>query len=353
MSILITGHTGFKGFTLGALLSSRGLKVHGFSDAFRPNSLYGRALKEDKIFESEFVGKIESFNEIDDCLALLQPKVIFHLAAQPIVSLASENPMTAFQTNTIGTGNLLESCRKRQLKTRIVIITTDKVYADHGNLPHKEEDHLSSKEPYGASKVGAELISESFRVIPNCENMQWATARAGNIVGFGDDGVNRLLPDLLTAKLDNKVPKLRSPGATRPWTYILDALMGYIELSNYLKSPLGAKSFNFGPSTTESVTVLEIARMVLGPNISSELGAENFFEQENLLLDSTMAKSILNWNPLFDSREAIMETIAVSSLHNSLESSVIQTLNFGFDRYFDKADNDKIKMVNQFDGLRV
>ena len=336
MSILITGHTGFKGFTLGALLSSRNLKVHGFSDTFRPNSLYGRALKEGLIFESEFIGKIESFNEIDECLTALRPKVIFHLAAQPIVSLASEYPLATFHTNTIGTGNLLESCRKRRLSTRIVIITTDKVYADHGNLPHKEEDHLSSKEPYGASKVGAELIAESYRVIPNCENMQWATARAGNIVGFGDDGANRLLPDLLTAKLNNKVPKLRNPSATRPWTYILDALMGYIELSNYLRSPSETRSFNFGPSTTESVTVSEVANMVLGSNNSLELGTENFFEQENLLLDSTMAKSILKWNPLFDSRGAIMETI-----------------NFGCDRYFDRANKGKTEMVDQFDGLRV
>jgi CDP-glucose 4,6-dehydratase len=352
MSILITGHTGFKGFTLSALLASQDVVVHGFSNTFRTSSLYGSSTQRAEIFESESIGKIENFEEIDRCITNVRPQVIFHLAAQPIVSIAATNPMETFKVNAVGTGNLLESCRKRGIKSRIVVITTDKVYADNGFTPHKEIDELSSDEPYGASKVGAELVARSFRVLDNCENMNWATARAGNIVGFGDDGLKRLMPDLLNAKIKKESVFLRNPKATRPWTYVLDALMGYILLSNYLINPPEIQSFNFGPNSTESLSVLEIGQLVLGSEYLRIDENMSFYEQENLLLDSSLAMSTLNWKPLFDSRGAVSETLEVSNTQEQKNAKPYETLNMSFERYFSKADELNLDLRSKFDLLR-
>jgi CDP-glucose 4,6-dehydratase len=333
MRILVTGHTGFKGATLAHLLIENGLEVCGFSDTARELSLYSTGgLK--GYMHAEFIGKIESFPDVSKCLDEFKPQIIFHLAAQPIVHIAKHEPLQTFMANAIGTLNILEAARKLKLNSQIVLVTTDKIYKDRGLHPHKETSELYSDEPYGASKVAAELIAHSFRTLSKNEGLKWATARSGNIVGFGDDGPSRLLPDLLHAKMSSQVPEIRSPNSSRPWTYILDSLSGYIDLANYLLKGGHEGAFNFGPRTTETVSVSEVSQIVLGNQKPFNLVESEFYEQKHLLLDSSYARKVIGWTPLYNSREAISETVRWNDYFHSENVNPLEMLKKVYTEYF-------------------
>jgi CDP-glucose 4,6-dehydratase len=333
MRILVTGHTGFKGATLAHLLIENGLEVCGFSDKAREMSLYSTGGLS-RYMHAEFTGKIENFEDVSKCLSEFKPEIIFHLAAQPIVHIAKHEPLQTFMTNTIGTLNILEAARKLKLNAQIVLVTTDKIYRDRGLHPHMETSELHSDEPYGASKVAAELIAHSFRTLSKNENLNWATARSGNIVGFGDDGPSRLLPDLLHAKINSQIPEIRSPNSSRPWTYILDSLSGYIELANYLLNGGRESAFNFGPRTTETVSVAEVSQIVLGNEKYFKVVESEFYEQKHLLLDSNHARKVIGWNPLYTSRDAIFETVKWTDYFHSGNLNPLEMLKKIYTEYF-------------------
>lgn len=314
--ILVTGHTGFKGAWLCMLLERFGVEVIGLSNMARSSSLYSR-IKNEISIEEHFVD-VRFASDLKDALIKIRPDGIIHLAAQPLVLESYENPLETFQTNIIGTANLiLESYENAQLKF-ILVITTDKVYKnDDLDFPFKESSPLGGHDPYSASKAAAEIVVGSLRDLPNrAINFPIVTARAGNVIGGGDDSKNRLLPDITSSILKNQNLIIRNPDSTRPWQHVLDPLAGYIRIMEDLSLNLPLNdSYNLGPSMNSKLTVLDVCKIALRRwevNLKIDIDrevSESFGEAKLLSLDSSQALRDLNWKTRLSGKEAIDWTV--------------------------------------------
>ena len=310
--ILITGHTGFKGTWLTMLLEQIGIEVTGLSLQPEPESLYSRSSR---------LGKInEAFIDVRDSDATFEfikghnPKIIIHLAAQPLVLDSYKDPKYSFEVNVNGTVNILDAAFKMGSAEVILVSTTDKVYENNGsNKSFSEKDRLKGKDPYSASKVAAENVIFAWREIRKLNGgPRLLTVRSGNVIGGGDFSKDRLIPDLIRSFISNSEMQVRNPNSTRPWQHVLDPLIGYMNMID--KSLIGSDTeiLNFGPSG-KSLTVKEVVRIASdqwdGKNkikFYSESGAT---EATTLKLDSKKAKEVLNWKPRWSQEEAIIETI--------------------------------------------
>ena len=267
--VLVTGHTGFKGFWLSLWLERLGAKVFGISlpPIYSPN-LYSICNFEG--FNQSIMCDIRDFQSLSKHCKSFNPDVIFHLAAQPLVRESYQNPLDTFSTNFMGTANLLESMRGLSNLESSVLITTDKVYQDSDiKKDFKEEDPLGGYDPYSSSKAASELLIDSYKKSYFDEQgIPVASARAGNVIGGGDWSKDRLIPDAVKAWQNKKELVIRSPNATRPWQHVLEPLHGYIVLAQEMAySPEKAQAYNFGPdsdSTASVKNVIEIARQCFG-----------------------------------------------------------------------------------------
>jgi len=291
--IFITGHTGFKGSWLGLLLDHLGIEHVGYSLEAEASSLFSRA----KLGSSskEVIGDIRDLNNLSRFLGQVNPSVVVHLAAQPLVLKSYEEPLETFQTNCIGTANLLEAAFQTPSVKVILVITTDKVYRNENNGSRfKENDPLEGKDPYSASKVAAESVCAAWQQISKVSGgPKVIVARAGNVIGGGDFADDRLIPDLIRSFLSGDKVKIRNPKATRPWQHQVPAL-------------------NFGPlePSLEVCRVLEIFESTFQGKILSESELKNdAFESQRLDLDSTRAINLLGWEPRWNQEEAIAKTI--------------------------------------------
>lgn len=320
-SVLVTGHTGFKGGWLCHWLKELGAEVHGLSQD---------PVSSPCMFDVSNVGAIlasERRRDIGDLAALTslvtasQPSVIFHMAAQSLVSRGYEDPVETWRTNVMGTVNLLQAVRSCPSVRSVVVVTTDKVYRNREWLfPYREEDDLGGLDPYSASKSAAEFVSESYRHSyfsgAELEGAVLATARAGNVIGGGDWSADRLVPDVLQA-LDGGVPlKLRSPRSTRPWQHVLDPLAGYLLLAESLQETLRGElpnEWNFGPDATANVSVMDVVNAIIdwtGSHAARVVADGNPSREAQLLaLDSSRSRTILGWRPRWDFREALTRTL--------------------------------------------
>ncbi len=305
--VCITGHTGFKGAWLSYWLSDLGARVVGFSK-------YTDALQKEfadsveNLIDGSVVGDICCSRQLTNCLQHWQPEIIFHLAAQPIVRRSFTDVIETFETNLMGTVNLLEAVRQTSSVQAVVIVTSDKCYKNlEKGLSFKEDNPLGGDDPYSASKACAEIATNSFiqSFFKDLSNMgsvpRVATARAGNIIGGGDWGEDRLIPDLARAIRTGEKVHIRFPQAVRPWQFVLDALAGYLILAESLYS--GGEDFvgawNFGPTDENLWTVDDVVRTFCGKNGPSvELknsGTDIVREKMKLNLDSSKAKKQLGW----------------------------------------------------------
>jgi CDP-glucose 4,6-dehydratase len=315
-TVLITGHTGFKGSWMTYLLSSNDVNVVGYS--LPPNStpnLYNE-LDLDSHCESN-IADVNDLIQITEVVRKSQPDFIFHMAAQPLVRYSYRNPIETFSTNVMGTANVLEACKVLEKKCCVVCITTDKVYHNNEWLyPYRETDPLGGYDPYSSSKAAAELVIDSYRksFFTNT-NIFIASARAGNVIGGGDWSEDRLIPDVVRAAQKNENVVLRNPYAVRPWQHVLDPIFGYLLLAKTIdeKGSSYCEAFNFGPRTEEAKTVFEVCQAIMGQLSAGKVVIEDQNTQRPheaglLTLDISKSMKQLGWSPIWNSDKALNRT---------------------------------------------
>lgn len=313
--VLITGHTGFKGFWLSRLLKTFGAEIHGLSLPPEKGSLFDRANSRD--LESNSFLDITEKKVLEKTLKDLNPDIVIHLAAQPLVRRSYRDPILTFNTNVMGTANVLESVRNLNNTQGVIIVTSDKVYkyVKTGHA-HTEQDELGGHDPYSASKSASEIIVSAWRNLISLESSKvLVSARAGNIIGGGDHSEDRLLPDLIRSFRAGEPAVLRNPHAIRPWQHVLDPLMGYLSIaSRILEKKYVSDTYNFGPLTDLQFTVGEIANLACqgwrGNPGWRHQEPEHFYPESMFLwLDSSRACEELGWRPKLSPREAVNWTI--------------------------------------------
>ncbi len=315
--ILITGHTGFKGSWLSLWLKNLNSHVLGVSlDIPTTPSHYGSiGLRND--IRNEFVN-IRDLTKLKKIFKKFQPDFVFHLAAQSLVKRSYLNPKLTFNTNSIGTLNIMECLRETKKNCVAVIITSDKSYKNKEiKRGYRENDILGGFDPYSASKASAELIIDSYfeSFLKHKKNLRIGVARAGNVIGGGDWSENRLIPDCIKSWSINSSVKIRNPNSTRPWQHVLDAVYGYLILAINLKKnkKLNGQAFNFGPSTKNNFKVIDVLKLMkkfwksIKWNIIEK--KNNHFETRLLKLNSNKSKKLLNWQTNLNFVESVKYTI--------------------------------------------
>ena len=314
-SVFLSGHTGFKGGWLALWLSELGAKVHGYSLEVPSNPNFFSEIKLEDRIESSTIGDIRDLDKLISTMRLSKASVVIHMAAQSLVRESYNSPLETFTTNIIGTVNVLEAVRKAQTVEAIVNITTDKCYDNKEWFwPYRENDRLGGHDPYSSSKACAELISSSYRKSYLMESgTHLASVRAGNVIGGGDWGKDRLIPDLFRAIDTGKTLRIRSPNSVRPWQHVLEPLSGYLMLAEklILKGEKFAEAWNFGPLESDSKEVSWIVEHLCKkiPKSVWELDDSiKFHEAGFLKLDSTKAKTKLGWEPRWSLEIALDKT---------------------------------------------
>jgi len=312
--ILVTGHTGFKGTWLTLLLQRLNVPVIGLSLAPEPDSLFARAHRTGAIPES-FID-IRDFDAVDTFMEAHHPSAIIHMAAQPIVLESYQRPRETFETNVMGTVNLLDAAFKTDFIEALVVVTTDKVYRnDNSGIAFTESDALAGKDPYSASKVGTESAVAAWQQISKVMGGPKVVAvRAGNVVGGGDWAENRLMPDLIRGFTRGEKIEVRNPDSTRPWQHVLDPLKGYLLALEAILSGRDASAFNFGPES-KSLSVKEVVEISrdawpLSTSVEfSETPLHEGAEAVELHLDSNAAREVLDWRPSWSQEESVIATV--------------------------------------------
>jgi CDP-glucose 4,6-dehydratase len=308
--IFLTGHSGFKGSWLNLWLTSLGADVFGYSlEPETQPALYNVLNLKNGIFAD-----ILDSEMLERTMKAFKPDIVFHLAAQPLVRKSYREPVLTYQTNVIGTLNVLEAARKCGTVKGFVNITTDKVYENkEEDVKYKETDPLGGYDMYSSSKACSEILSASYRrSFLHESEFALATARAGNVIGGGDWAEDRLIPDCIKSINSDSLINIRSPRSVRPWQHVLEPLAGYLILGErlYNYGNRYAESFNFGPD--EVVTVKDVADMVCelygkGTVVYDE--SEHPHEANLLMLDPGKAKSVLGWKMRYDTKTAVQKTV--------------------------------------------
>jgi CDP-glucose 4,6-dehydratase len=306
--VLVTGHTGFKGAWLSLWLESLGAPVSGLS--LEPPS--SPSLHELVGAPSSSPVDVRDAAAVLHAVADVSPSVVFHLAAQPLVRRSYAEPSETFAVNVQGTAHVLDAVRAVGGVDAVVVVTSDKCYAaleaSSSEWGHRETDPLGGRDPYSASKAAAEIVSAAYR---ESYGLPLATARAGNVIGGGDWGADRLLPDVMRAALEGTPVALRSPDAVRPWQHVLNPLAGYLVLAQALGG--GDESvrdaWNFGPAIADALPVRSIVER-LGALWGAPLDVQTQpgdhpHETTTLRLDATRARVRLGWQPLWDLDEGL------------------------------------------------
>jgi CDP-glucose 4,6-dehydratase len=312
----VTGHTGFKGAWLALWLHDLGARVEGFAlpPATEPNLFDSARLGE--LVESR-LGDVRAPERLAAAVAAARPEVVFHLAAQAIVRESYRDPRGTFATNVMGTVNLLEAVRAVPSVRAVVIVTTDKVYENlESGEPFTESEPLGGRDPYSASKAGAELVARAYRdsflsSAAGRPDVAVATARAGNVIGGGDWAADRLVPDVIRAILAGSAVELRHPEAVRPWQDVLEPLAGYLRLAERLveEGETYAEAWNFAPRANGARPVGWLVERIHGawgrPYDWQPQAGQHPHEARFLSLDATKAVARLGWRPKLGVEQAV------------------------------------------------
>lgn len=348
--VLVTGHTGFKGAWLSHWLSRVGADVTGYALA-APSSpnLFDAISLQNRV--RHIHGDIRDADGIAKALATAKPEIVFHLAAQPLVRLSYAEPEATFTTNAIGTLTVLMAARAAGVRA-FVNVTTDKCYENKEWLwAYREDEALGGHDPYSASKACAEIIATSFRrsFLTGPDSMRLASARAGNVLGGGDWGADRLFPDMMRAFALGQPVTIRNPGAIRPWQHALDALSGYVLLAATLLDETGndaCRAWNFGPERDSEVDVATLATKAArfwGPDARLDIGpaVAGPHEARFLKLDSTHARTLLRWRTPWRFDRVLLETVnwyrAFYDARTSSAPHLVEIMNAQIDAYLTEA----------------
>ncbi|MFZ2150109.1 MAG: CDP-glucose 4,6-dehydratase [Minisyncoccia bacterium] len=318
--VLITGHTGFKGSWLALWLTKLGAEVIGYSIDIpsEPNHFELLNLKMTSV-----KGDVLDKNKLFEIIKEHNPEIIFHMAAQALVRRSYTIPAETFETNILGTINILESCRKLKTVKVIVNITSDKCYENkEDGKPYTEGDPMGGNDPYSASKGAAEIVSNSYRKsffsldeYGKTHTTLLANVRAGNVIGGGDWAQDRLIPDIIKSTVAGNGSVIRNPDSVRPWQHVLEPISGYLSLGAKLLN--GEKEYadnwNFGPKEESILSVkkiIEHAQKYWGAiKIDLKTNADNLHEANILKLDSSKARSLLKWQSVWEYEDTISKTI--------------------------------------------
>lgn len=314
--VFITGHTGFKGSWLSKVLSMAGAEVIGFSQLPSTNpSLFNIINVEDSI--NSITGDVRNLESLKEAINNCQPDIVFHLAAQPLVRESYKNPVYTYETNLMGTVNLLEAVRYCESIHSVVNVTTDKVYENNEwDWGYREKDNLNGFDPYSNSKSCSELVTSAYKnsFFKNNSNISISTARAGNVIGGGDFSTDRIIPDCIRAAVNNENIVVRNPKSIRPYQHVFEALFGYLLIA---ERQYGDKSFegnyNIGPNEDGCVTTAELVEMfcnswknvmwISKPEINSS------HESNFLKLDCSKIRNGIGWKSKIGIEDAIDLTV--------------------------------------------
>ena len=310
--ILLTGHTGFKGTWMTLLLEKVGIPVVGISLEPEIDSLYSRLQRTGRI--PEVFSDVRALGDIQKFVNKHQPVALIHMAAQPLVLESYRSPVETFETNVLGTVNLLQATTLSANFKAGVMVTTDKVYRNNDmSRRFQETDPLEGKDPYSASKVAAEAAILAWRQISKVNaGPRYIAVRAGNVIGGGDMSRNRLIPDLVRGFSSNSQIEIRNPLSTRPWQHVLDPIWGYLLALQELMNGSLDEPLNFGP-LEKSLTVSQVCEVAASswpsPTKITLHETESKMEANALELDSSRASGVLEWRPCWTQHEAIQRTI--------------------------------------------
>jgi len=319
-SVLVTGHTGFKGGWLSLWLAALGARVHGYAlgPPTEPNLFDVARVAE--ILASDTRADLADLARLTAALKLARPELIFHLAAQPLVHEGYRDPLGTIATNVLGTARLLEAIRGVDSVRAVVIVATDKVY-ENTETGHAfaEPDALGGHDPYSGSKAASEIIVASYRLSffgEGRHHARIASARAGNVIGGGDWAADRLVPDCFRAFAAGKPVQLRHPEAVRPWQHVLGPLSGYLALAARLLTDGGeafAHAWNFGPDAGDDASVGDVAQRIAalwddGAWVEPD-EQPGWHESGVLRLDSGQARFELGWRPRWSLQQALEHTV--------------------------------------------
>lgn len=308
-TVLVTGHTGFKGSWLSIWLHELGAKVIGYSlDPYTDRDNFVLSKIGNKIVDIR--GDIRDISSLERIFETYQPEFVFHLAAQPLVRLSYENPVETYEINLMGTINVLEAIRKTKATKVGIMITTDKCYDNKEQIwGYRESDSLGGYDPYSSSKGAAEIAISSWRSsFFNPREFEKhgksiASVRAGNVIGGGDWAKDRIIPDCIKALESGNLIEIRSPKSVRPWEYVLEPLSGYLMLGEKMyNNPIEyAEAWNFGPELSSIIPVWDVAQLVIdnyGVGKLRDISEPNAVHEAKLLaLDITKARFRLGWTP--------------------------------------------------------
>jgi CDP-glucose 4,6-dehydratase len=324
-SVLVTGHTGFKGSWLTQWLLLCGAKVTGYALDPQAHEVLYNQLDLHAQLEADHRGDIADLPRLTKLVGDLQPDFIFHLAAQPLVRLSYDIPVETFATNVMGTVNLLEAIRRSGHPCSVVVVTTDKCYENREWLhSYREEDAMGGHDPYSASKGAAEIAAASYRssYFDPSGKVALATARAGNVIGGGDWALDRIIPDCIRALRTGESIPVRNKIATRPWQHVLEPLSGYLwlgaalhqsRLIGYDDNAVFRTAFNFGPRLSSNRTVAQLVTELLKHTSGqwsdcSDPRALHEASKLNLAIDK--AFHLLQWQPVWDFENTLTQTAA-------------------------------------------
>lgn len=335
-TVLITGNTGFKGSWLALWLKELGAEVIGYSkdDVSSPSHYQLLHLNYTTYYKNILDRKV-----LNKIFLKHKPEIVFHLAAQSLVRESYHNPCETYETNVMGTLNVLEASRKCKSVRAIVNVTTDKVYENiEQHIFYKENDRLGGFDLYSSSKACSEILSTSYRSAFFSDNkILLATARAGNVIGGGDWAADRLIPDIMRSVSKKKTAQIRNPHSIRPWQHVLEPLSGYLLLGEMLlkgKTKF-AGAWNFGPQGESCVDVSEVIRRMKSTwnkikFIVSENKQKNLHEAGILKLDFSKATNVLGWNPVWN-----------------IDKTIDKTSQW-YKKYFEKKTSDSLQHLQEY-----
>jgi len=358
--VLITGHTGFKGSWLSLWLLELGANVIGYSlePPTEPNLFESINLK-NKI--THIFGDVRDENHLFTVFEKYKPEFVFHLAAQPLVRLSYTEPKLTYETNIMGTINVLEAARKANSVKVCIVITTDKCYENKEWIyGYREIDPMGGYDPYSSSKGCAELITAAYRNsffnpddYGRNHKVALSSVRAGNVIGGGDWGEDRLIPDCIRMLSQNKTIIIRNPKAIRPWQYVLEPLSGYLLLGAlmYQDGKRYCSAWNFGPNDNDIITVEEIIKSAIrnwGTGDYKVDTSSQPHEASLLKLDTSKARIFLGWKPVYNIYETIKRTINwYKNFYNSTEKKKLYKITVSEIReYMRCLDNNYNKEVD-------
>ncbi len=316
--ILITGNTGFKGTWLTNFLLIMKSNIIGVSkDIPTKPSMFKATINSGQI--NQYFFDIKNFIKLKNVIYKENPDIIFHLAAQPLVKKSFEDTIETWETNVIGTVNLLEALKTYKKKIIVIIITSDKSYKNKEWVwGYRENDELGGSDPYSASKASAEFVINSYyqSFLNKKGNIRLSIARAGNVIGGGDWAANRIIPDCINSWSKNKIVKIKNPNSTRPWQHVLEPISGYLQLAHVLSKnkKINGQAFNFGPNLDQNKNVKNLVKKMASywqnKKWSIDKNNSKIIESRLLSLNCEKSKELLKWTPTLSFDEMSEFTIS-------------------------------------------